>query len=141
MNFFECHSKQTCGHMQHASGICDTCTPQMEFIQKSVLICMKMSACMDVSSICMPMIYAIPCTFWKGGHVAIHNERGRVRKQMTINKVPNIYMKDPKTSVPNQLKNKPLKRHGKTVLPQISVETWEQLRQSDGCLSQCHVDS
>lgn len=54
MNFFECHSKQTCGHMQHASGICDTCTPQMEFIQKSVLICMKMSACMDVSSICMP---------------------------------------------------------------------------------------
>lgn len=92
-------------------------------IYTKVCAYMHENVCMHGCIKHMHAIYAIPCTFWKGGHVAIHNERGRVRKQMTINKVPNIYMKDPKTSVPNQLKNKPLKRHGKTVLPQISVET------------------
>lgn len=82
MNFFECHSKQTCGHMQHASGICENGrhmhTP--DGIYTKVCAYMHENACMHGCIKHMHAIYAIPCTFWKGGHVAMHKERGRVRK-------------------------------------------------------------
>lgn len=128
MNFFEYHSKQTCGHMQHDSGICENGrymhTP--DGFYKSVLMCMKMSACMDVSSICMPYMQFHVLFQRVGMWQSIKKEASQnklSKKNNNIQKVPNLHIKDPKTSVPNQLKNKPLKRHGKTVLPQISVET------------------